>query len=131
MANIKGIFQELDTQRNKIMLNYSTAARPYYENMIKDMAKNMALLQSKNLLNPDMTKEELSKLPPSELDKILEKIKNMKDKTFEEQYLLQQEAKYRKDYLDPNKKKLESDMKGMLNSFTGRLNDALKSTEKK
>jgi len=131
VSNIKAMFSELDTQRNKIMLEYAQSTKPYYENMIKDMAKNMAMLQSKNLLNPNMSKDELSKLPPSELDKILDKIRNMKDKSFEEKYLLQQEAKYRQDYLDPNNKKLESDMKGMLKNFTGRINDVLKSSEKK
>ena len=131
VSNIKAMFSELDTQRNKIMLEYAQSTKPYYENMIKDMAKNMAMLQSKNLLNPNMSKDELSKLPPSELDKILDKIRNMKDKSFEEKYLLQQEAKYRQDYLDPNNKKLESDMKGMLNSFTSRINDVLKSSDKK
>jgi len=131
VSNIKSIFQELDQTRAKIMLDYSTSTKPYYENMIKDLAKNMAMLQGKNLLKPDMTKEELLRLPPSELDKILEKIRSMKDRTFEEEYLLQQEAKYRHDYLDPNKKKLESDMKGMLNNFTGRIGEVLKNAEKK
>ena len=130
-SNIKAIFSELDTQKNKIMLEYAKSTKPYYENMIKDLAKNMAILQSKNLLNPNMAKDELDKLPPSELDKILEKIKNMKYKSFEEEYILQQEAKYRKEYLDPNKKKLESDMKGMLNNFTARLNGILRTTDKK
>jgi hypothetical protein len=131
MSNIKAIFSELDNVKGKIMLEYVRSTKPYYENMLKDMAKNMAMLQSKNLLSPSMTREELDKLPPSELDKILEKIKNMKDKTFEEEYLLQQEAKYRKEYLDPNKKKLEEDMKDMMKNFTGRISDVLKSTEKK
>jgi len=131
VSNIKAMFSELDTQRNKIMLEYAQSTKPYYENMIKDLAKNMAMLQAKNLLNPNMSKDELSKLPPSELDKILDKIRNMKDKSFEEKYLLQQEAKYRQDYLDPNNKKLESDMKGMLKNFTGRINDVLKSSDKK
>jgi len=131
VSNIKAMFSELDTQRNKIMLEYAQSTKPYYENMIKDLAKNMAMLQAKNLLNPNMSKDELSKLPPSELDKILDKIRNMKDKSFEEKYLLQQEAKYRRDYLDPNNKKLESDMKDMLKSFTGRINDVLKSSDKK
>ena len=72
-----------------------------------------------------MTKDELDKLPTSELDKILEKIKNMKDKSFEEAYILHQEAKYRQTYLDPNKKKLEEDMKGMLRDFTQKINSAL------
>jgi hypothetical protein len=131
ISNIKTMFRELDNTKNKIMLEYAKSTKPYYDNMLKDMAKNMAVLQGRNLLNPNMTKDELDKLPPSELDKILEKIKNMKDKTFEEEYLLQQEAKYRKEYLDPNKKKLEEDMKDMMKNFTGRISDVLKSTEKK
>ena len=131
ISNIKTIFQELDTKKNKIMLEYAKSTKPYYENMIKDLAKNMAILQSKNLLSPNMAKDELDKLPPSELDRILEKIKNMKDKSFEEAYILQQEAKYRKDYLDPNKKKLEDDMKGLLNNFTARLSEVLKTVDKK
>ncbi len=125
VSNIKAMFSELDTQRNKIMLEYAQSTKPYYENMIKDLAKNMAMLQAKNLLNPNMSKEELSKLPPSELDKILDKIRNMPNQSFEEKYLLQQEAKYRQDYLDPNNKKLEEDMKGMLKSFTQKINTAL------
>jgi hypothetical protein len=131
ITNIKGMFQELNNTKNKIMLEYAKSTKPYYDNMLKDMAKNMAVLQGRNLLNPNMTKDELDKLPPSELDKILEKIKNMKDKTFEEEYLLQQEAKYRKEYLDPSNKKLEEDMKDMMKNFTGRISDVLKSTEKK
>ena len=78
-----------------------------------------------------MSKEELDKLPPSELDKILEKIKKEENRTFEEEYILQQEAKYRKEYIDPNKKKLEDDMKNMLNNFTSKINGVLKSTDKK
>jgi hypothetical protein len=73
-----------------------------------------------------MSKDQLEKLPPSELDKILEKIKKQKDKAFEEQHLLQQEAKYRTTYIDPNKKKLESDVKEMLNDFTQKINGTLK-----
>jgi uncharacterized protein YnzC (UPF0291/DUF896 family) len=95
------------------------------------MAKNMAILQLKKILNGDMTKEDLAKLPPSELDKILDKIKKQKNRAFEEEYLIQQEAKYRKAYIDPNKQKLQDDMKGMLKVFTKKINDALKTSEKK
>ena len=131
IANVRAIFSELDSSKGKIMLEYAKSTKPYYENMLKDLAKNMAILQLKNILNPNITKEELAKLPPSELDKILEKMKKEENRAFEEEYLLQQEAKYRKAYLDPSKKKLEDDMKGMLTDFTGKINDVLKATERK
>jgi hypothetical protein len=131
MANIKTIFQELGNSKNKIMLEYARSTRPYYKNVLKDLAKNMAMLQSKNILNPNIAKDELDKLPPSELDKILDKIKKQENKSFEEEYLLQQEAKYRKEYLDPGNKKLESDMKDMMKNFTYKIQDVLKASEKK
>jgi hypothetical protein len=113
------------------MLEYDKAARPYYDNMLKDLSKNMTMLQLKNILNSNMSKDQLEKLPPSELDKIMEKIKRQKDKAFEEEYLLQQEAKYRKTYLDPSKKKLEEDMKGMMDIFTQKINASLTSAKSK
>ena len=125
LSNIRAIFSELDASKNKIMLEYDKSTRPYYENMLKDLAKNMAILQLKNVLNSNMSKDQLEKLPPSELDKILEKIKRQKDRSTEEAYLLQQEAKYRKAYIDPSKQKLEDDMKGMIRSFTRKINDSL------
>ena len=131
IANIRAIFSELDTQKNRVMLEYAKSTKPYYDSLLKDLSRNMAILQLKNILSGNMTKDELDKLPPSELDKILEKIKKLKDKSFEEEYILQQEAKYRKDYLDPNKKKLEDDMKDMMKDFTGKISDVLKNTDKK
>ncbi|MFA5143889.1 MAG: hypothetical protein WC522_06985 [Candidatus Omnitrophota bacterium] len=130
IANIKSIFSELESVNKKVLLEYNTAAKPYYDNVIKDLSKNMALLQLKNILSGEMSREQLERLPPSELDKILEKIKMQKDKAFEEEYILQQEAKYRNAYLEPSRKKLEADMKNMLKDFTGKINNALKTTEK-
>jgi hypothetical protein len=72
-----------------------------------------------------MSKDQLEKLPPSELDKILEKIKRQKDRSDAEVYILQQEAKYRKSYIDPSKQKLEADMKDMMRGFTQKINDTL------
>ena len=129
VANIKAIFTELDSVKNRIMLEYNESAKPYYDNIIKDLAKNMPMLQLKNILSPSMTKDELEKLPPSELDKLLEKIKQQKNKDFETEYLLQQEVKYHKLYIEPSKQKLEDSMKEMLVKFTSRINDTLKSTE--
>ena len=130
VSNIKSIFSNLNNVKGKIMLQYEQAVRPYYENVLKDIAKNMSTLQMQNVLSVNMTKEELDKLPPSELDKILEKMKKQEKKTFEEEYILQQEAKYRSAYLDPNKKKLGEDMKGLMKDFTSQIGDVLKTSQK-
>ena len=131
MANIKAIFSELNTQKNRILAEYDKSVKPYYENIARDMAKNMSALQLNNILRADMTKDELEKLPPSEIDKIIAKMIKRENKAFEVEYMLQQEAKYRKTILDPNKTKLEEAMKNMLKEFTGRINNTLKSTDKK
>ncbi|MDD5136736.1 MAG: hypothetical protein PHN63_05255 [Candidatus Omnitrophica bacterium] len=131
MANVKTIFSELDMQKRNILSEYQKSTKPYYDNIIKDMAKNMSILQLKNILDGKMSKDELDKLPPSELDKILDKIKKQESKAFEEQYILQQEEKYRKTYLEPGKRKLEDDMKRMLTDFTGKINNVLKTAERR
>ena len=130
MANIKSIFSNLNNVKGKIMLQYEQAIKPYYENVLRDIAKNMSTLQTQNVLSANMSKEELDKLPPSELDKILEKMKKQEKKTFEEEYILQQEAKYRSTYLDPNKRKLEEDMKGLMKDFTSQIGDVLRTGQK-
>ena len=126
MAGIKTIFSDLDAAKTKLMNEYAKSTRPYYDNMLKDLARNLAMLQLKNILKPNMSKDELEKLPPSELDKILEKIKQQKDRAFEEEYLLQQEAKYRQTYIEPSKKNFETGVKEMLNDFTRKINSTLK-----
>ena len=68
-----------------------------------------------------MLEKDLKDAPRSEIDKIVEKLKQKEKRTFEEEYVLQQEAKARKAYLDPNKKKLEDSMKTMLHDFTKKL----------
>ncbi len=133
VTNIKAIFTELNTTKNRIMLEYQDATKPYYSEIVKEMSKNMAILQLKNMLSNKMTKEQLEKLPPNELDKILEKLRQAKDKSLEEEYILQQEAKYRSLYIEPNKKMLEDNMKHMLEGFTKRISGVLEGvkTDKK
>ncbi len=129
VANIKAIFTELNTTKNRIMLEYQDATKPYYSEIVKEMSKNMAILQLKNMLSNKMTKEQLEKLPPNELDKILEKLRQAKDKSLEEEYILQQEAKYRSLYIEPNKKMLEDNMKHMLEGFTKKLSGVLEGAD--
>jgi hypothetical protein len=125
VANIKNVFEELNASKKNIMFEYHGAIKPYYEEVKKLLLKNMAVLQLNNVLSKDMTEEELADLKPSELDKLMEKIRRAKNRSFEEEYILQQEAKYRNQYVDPNKKLLEEKIKRMISTFTGRLSDAM------
>ncbi|MDP3792076.1 MAG: hypothetical protein Q8R38_08565 [Candidatus Omnitrophota bacterium] len=125
VSNVKNIFSELNTSKGKIILEYQESVKPYYDETKKLLSKNIALLQLNNILSKNMMEQELSKLEPNEVDKILDKIRKMEKKGFEEEYILQQEAKYRKQYIDPNKKLLKEKMKAMMGSFTKRLSKVL------
>ncbi|MCX5667932.1 MAG: dockerin type I domain-containing protein [Candidatus Omnitrophica bacterium] len=130
ISSIKNIFAELNDKKGRIVLEYNDSTKPYYDQIVKEMSKNMSILQLKDVLSGTMTKKELENMPRNELDKVLEKIRKSKDRSFEEEYMLQQEAKYRKAYIEPNKKVLEDKMKGMMKEFTGRLSKVLETTKK-
>jgi DNA-directed RNA polymerase sigma subunit (sigma70/sigma32) len=128
IANIKAIFIELNTSKASIMLGYQKSTKPYYDEIKKLLSKNIALLQLNDIISKGILEKELATLEPSEVDKILNKMRKAEKKTFEEEYMLQQEAKYRNQYIDPNKKLLEENMKLMMKNFTGRLSKVLEST---
>jgi len=130
VSNIKSIFAELNDKKGRIFLEYNDSTKPYYDNIVKEMSKNMSILQLKDILSGTMTKKELENMPRNELDKVLEKLRQAKDRSFEEEYILQQESKYRKAYIEPNKKVFEDKMKGMMKDFTGRLSKVLEATKK-
>lgn len=125
ISNIKTIFAEMNKTKEDLLFEYRESARPYYAQMVKEISKNMAILKFKGILSDGMSSEELAKILPSEIMKIIDRIRNSKDKTFAEKYILRQESKYRKKYLDPNRKILEEHMKAMLKDFTGRFYSAL------
>ncbi len=129
ISNIKNIFSELNTQKGRIILEYQDSVKPYYKEIAKELSNNMNILQLKNILSGNMAKEQLEKLPPNELDKILEKLRQAKDKSLEEEHILQQEAKYRSLYIEPNKKMLEDNMKHMLEGFTKKLSNVLEGAD--
>ncbi len=131
LANIKNIFSNLDTAKSKIMLEYNEATKPYYDEVKKIIEKNSEALYTSNVLQKNPLQKELEKLPPSQIDRIIEKLKAKEKRTFEEEYILQQEAKYREQYVEPNKKKLEESMKSMLQDFTKKLSTTLETTKKK
>ncbi|MFA6078814.1 MAG: hypothetical protein WC779_03605 [Candidatus Omnitrophota bacterium] len=127
VANIRGIFADLGIVKGRIMSQYQEAITPYYDEVRKMLAQNIDALQQQNILSKSIIKEEIDKLPRNEIDKIIEKLKKAEKKGFEEQYILQQEAKAREKYIDPSKKTMEEGMKFVLNDFTKRLNSTLDS----
>ena len=130
MSNIKGIFQDMDTQKNRIITEYNLAVEPYYREVKKLLAKNLSILQLNNIVSKTMIKEELSKTEPNEVDRIINKIKKMQNVSFEAAYILQEESKLHSNYIDPNKKILDNKMKAMLEGFTARLSKILEATKK-
>ena len=129
VAGIKNIFTELNITKGKIMIDYQEAVKPYYEEVKKLLAKNMAMVQLSNIVPKSIMVDELFKMSPNDLDKIFEKLHKASNRSFEEEYILQQEAKYRKQYIDPNKKIFEDKMKDMMNDFTKKLSGVLEGTK--
>lgn len=122
---VKGIFSDLGASKDKILLDYSESVKPYYENIVKELTANLAMLQLKGMLSGKLTEEELRKMKPVEIDKILERIQRSNDRSLEIKRLLEKNADYRKTYLDPQNKALEANIRLMLNEFTGKINKAI------
>lgn len=125
IEGIKGIFRDLGASKDKIMFEYNQSIKPYYINIVKELTANLALLQLKGMISKKIIEEELKNLEPREIDRILESIRKANDKSFEMEYILQQEAKYRKEYIEPMNNVLKADMKLMLAKFTRRISKAL------
>ena len=128
ISGLKGIFQALGAAKSSIMKDYEAGTRPYYDQLLKDIAKNLNMLQLNNAISKSISKEELDNMPRNRIDIIIEKLKQKKNRSFEEEYILQQESKYRKVYLDPNKKMVEDKMKATLKDFTAKINGSLGGT---
>jgi hypothetical protein len=125
-TEIKGIFKDLDAVKDNIMFEYNESVKPYYDEMKKLISKNMAMLQLSSIVSKAMIDDKLS---PSEIDKILEKLRRASKRSFDEEYILQQEAKYHKQYVDPNKKLLEEKLRDMMRNFTQKLSGVLESAK--
>jgi len=125
VENMKGMFKDLGASKDKVLLDYKDSIKPYYNNIAKEIAANIAVLEIKGIVNKKLTEEELRKMEPREIDRILESIRKSNDKSFELEYILQQDSKYRKEYLNPSKKLMEDHMKLILGSFAKKLSDAL------
>jgi hypothetical protein len=120
-ANIKNTFTDLNDRKTKIFLEYNEMVKPYYDEIKDLLAKNMALLQLNNIIAKNMMENEIAKLDPSELGKIIDKIRKLEKKSFEEDYILQQESKYHKKYMESANKILGEKMKLLMKDFTRRI----------
>ena len=121
ISNIKGMFEELDTEKGQILLEYKDSAKVYHSNVVKELATNIATLQIKDILSKELTEKDLEKLPAHRIDEIVNKIKNREDKTITEEQILKVEAKYREENLIPAKRMLEKNMKTLLSNFAQKL----------
>jgi hypothetical protein len=131
VAAIKATFEELNTQKTRLISDYNLAVQPYYKEVKKLLAKNLALLQFNNIVSKTMVEDELSKLEPNDVDKLLEKLRKISGQSQDADSLLSQEDKLHKQYLDPNKKLFEDRMKAMLEGFTQRLSKILEAKKGK
>ena len=125
VESINGIFRDLGQAKEKLMLDYSQSIKPYYSSVVKELSVNLYALQLKGMLSKNITEEELCNLEPREIGRILDRIRKANDKSFELQDIIQQDTKYRKDYLDPQSRALQDNIRIMLASFTGRIGKAL------
>jgi len=123
--NLKGMFKDLGVSKDRVLLDYKESIRPYYNNIVKEIAANLGILETKGIIKKKLTEEELKKLEPREIDRIMDNIRKNNDKSFELEYLLQQDSKYRKEYLEPSKKLMEDHMKDVLGVFTKKLREVL------
>ena len=125
VTSIKTLFGQLEKAKSGLLSKYNTSIKGYYDEMKKVLAKNISVLQLKNLLAKELTEKELEDLPPTEIDKLLAKIKSAEDDSFEVKYVVQQENKSREKYVTQSKKELEKEMAGCLDEFTQKLSDIL------
>lgn len=127
--NLKSIFSGIERMKTDALEQYQHTTKVYYEELKKTLSKNIALLQLKNILSGNMSQEDMDNLPRGEIDRIIKKIRDINDRTFEEEYILQQEAKYREKYKEPAKNLLEEKLRLGLKHFTGKVSAALENTD--
>jgi hypothetical protein len=125
ISNIRNIFSQLDSGKSRILQDYKQSTKPYYDEVKKIIERNAGALDTQMDLKKLLQKE----VPRSEIDKILEELKNKSKRSFEEDYILQQESKLKEKYIDPNKKKLENDMKQMISDVTKKLSATLEAVK--
>jgi hypothetical protein len=121
VAAMRESFAELGARKGELLAKYQESVKPYYDEVRKDLAGNIESLQLSNVLSDQMTRKDIDLLPPNEIEKIIEKLRKAKTQSSEAEHVLNQEAKYRKKYIDPSRESLEHGMKKMLEDFSSRI----------
>ena len=120
------LFKELNNKKTMLVMKYDKATEPYYDGVRSILIKNIRVIQAISGSAKRVTEEDIKKMPRNEIDKLLEKLRKSSDKTFEMEYILQEEAKYQKKYLEPNLKKFTSDMIEAISGFTEKMSEVVK-----
>jgi hypothetical protein len=125
-ASVAHLFKGLDNQRAVMMMKYVKATEPYYDKVRGILLKNIKIIKAMGGVAKQVTEEDIAKMPRSEIDKILEKMRQAADKTFEMDYILQQESEYKKEHIEPNIKQLKNEMAGAIGEFTEKVSQVVK-----
>lgn len=130
LANMKFAFLELSMERNQILKNYDASTKLYYDEMVKEIVSNLEIFQLNGMVSKEIAKKDLARMPRNEIDVIIEKIRKEQKRSAETEHIIQQEAKYRKLYIDPNKKIMEDRTKAMIKNYVNKVNSAMESASK-
>ena len=94
--------------RKCALKKYTQSTAPYYKKAAKIIANNLALLQSLKILSKELIPEDVYKMSRQEIERAIKTVKNSQNKAFGIEYIKQEEAKYRKAHIDPNKALLKA-----------------------
>ncbi len=130
LANMKFAFLELSMERSQILKNYDASTKLYYDEMVKEIVSSLEIFQLNGMVSREIAKKDLARMPRNEIDLIIEKIRKEQKKSAETEHIIRQEAKYRKLYIDPNKKVMEDSMKAMIKHYVNKINYAMESASK-
>jgi hypothetical protein len=117
---IKQMFSELSQVNNVIQMGYSASVEPYYDELKTALASNQGIM-SKYMMDKELKR--------SDIEKLIAKLREMSNRTSEEENIVKKEAELREKYLDPSKKMMEEKTKLMMQSFAQRLSVALESAK--
>jgi len=126
LSALKTLFTQFDKAKGGLMAKYQNSMKTYYDEMKKTLADNISNLQLNNLLSKDLSEQELKDMPPSEIEKLMEKLRRAERKTAQVRNVLKHESQYRKKHLDPREKELEQ----LFKKFTQKLSTVLEGAAK-
>ena len=127
VESIRDIFSEFGEEKTSIFHAYGEEAlvKTYYQKLVKELARDLAALQFKDLISKDITRDKLPELTQKRIDEILGRIRRVKDKTRVEKRLLKEDARYEKQYIKPAQRKLTERLRRLIENYNKKLSDIL------